>query len=86
MGSCVRKVDKGVTVPHVCEVLMDKVNEKRMKSSLLDLKKARCAPLLALGSNTRFNSRLSEYTRRQMSSGLGDTISSEAIQKSPTSL
>lgn len=86
MGSCVQKVDKGVTVPHVCEVLMEKVTEKRMKSSLLDIKKARCAPILSLGSNPRFNSRLSEYTRRQMSSGLGDTFCSEAIQRSPTPL
>lgn len=67
---------------------LEKLNERRVKSSLLDLKKVRCAPVLSLESNARFNSRLWRFSRKQMTIDPGDTLYSEENQRpsSPLSL
>ena len=86
MGTCVNKADHGVVQPSVCEVSTEPLNTRRIKSSLLDMKKARCAPLLSLESNPRFNSRVMDYSRRRPSIDAGETVCSEMSHglRSPT--
>jgi len=88
MGGCVRKVEQTVVPSHASDLLVEKLNERRVKSSLLDLKKARCAPVLSLESNARFNSRLSKFSRKQVIIDSGDTLCFEGTQRpaSPLSL
>lgn len=68
MGSCTQKASRQVKEPRACEVQPTAANSRRIKNSLLDMKKVKCAPTLTLESNPRFNSRIKDYNSLRHSS------------------
>lgn len=79
MGVCVTKVDRDVVPPEQVKYTQDETATRRIKASLLDLKKLKKVPLLTLESNKCFRDRISRKTGKRPSCDIRDTMVSDQL-------
>ena len=64
MGVCAHKNNREVVEPCVSAVPSTALDSRRVKNSLLDMRKAKCAPILTLNRNSMFKARVQDYSSR----------------------